>query len=1335
MSRNGFGEFGRMALHLQYLQGSEVAMLNKTGNENSMVTTVQSNTGPLAASLLILAILFLAVQPAHALEKATIQLKWLHHFQFAGYYAALEKGFYSEAGLDVTILEGGPTAEVEKDVVTGRADFGTGTSALLLNRAQGQDLVVLGQVFQHSPAVFLTPRKTGIHSVVEMKGRRFMYSNQHGDMLALLKMHGIDESGILKIPHNGDPRDLIEGKADVMLAYNFNEPFVMEQSGEPYLTFSPLTSGIDFYGDNFFTTRKLLNERPQFAQAFRDASLRGWQYALNNKKEIVDLIIAKYSNGKNREWLLFEANQLESLVQPNLVELGYQSPSRWKRISETYSDLGMLPKGFDPTPIIYVPKINSDYRLLITAILISVAIISALSWLVFTFRRLNTSLKGQIEERKQAEDALRKREEIFSLFMKHSPFFTYIKQVTSTESRVLQASDNFKLMIGIDASEMIDKTMSELFPEEMATKITADDWSVVASGKVQEFEEIFNGRNLFTTKFPVVQGSNTFLAGFTIDITERKQAEDTLRENEERYRALFSRASDGICIMSTDGELVEINGSFALMHGYGVQEMQQMCLKDLDTPETLCMADERIRRLFDGETLTFEVEHYHKDGHIFPLEVSASLIASGKETYIQSFHRDISERKRSDDALRDSEARFRNLLQEVPSIAVQGYAPDGTTQYWNQASERIYGFSAQEAIGRNLVDLVIPPEMRSDVEQAIRVMAETGQPIPASELSLMRKDGSRVSVFSSHSIVQLPGLTQELFCLDIDITEQKQAEEALLAIKSRLQEQNDALRVHEQVLHEKNDALLATEEMLRVQIDEYETSQKLLRDNKKRYRAIVDSYDGQIYICSQDYQIEYLNEKVIERIGHNAVGEPCFKALHDLDAICSWCVNDRVFKGETVRWEVQSPKDNRWYYVVNTPIYNENGTISKQAMIQDITDRKQGEQDRLKLKSELHQAQKMESIGSLAGGVAHDFNNKLAVILGYTSLASAEPDPATLQNYLELIRKAGEQSADLTRQLLAFARKQTIAPKVLDLNETVSGMLKMLSRLIGENVTLTWQPAADLWLLNFDPSQIDQILANLCVNARDSIVNTGIITIETKNITIDDDYCSYHVDALPGEYVRLVVSDTGCGMDNETQTRIFEPFFTTKEVGKGTGLGLSTIFGIVKQNNGFINVNSEPGSGSTFTIYLPRHSGKDNQAPKEGMAMLAPRGLEIILLVEDDVAILDMAAMILSKQGYTVLKASSATEATRLAKENVGEIKLLITDVIMPEMNGRELTIKLQSLNPQLKCLYISGYTSDVIAQHGVLDEGVNFIQKPFSLHVLAAKVREVLDIQAVTQL
>ena len=312
--------------------------------------------------------------------------------------------------------------------------------------------------------------------------------------------------------------------------------------------------------------------------------------------------------------------------------------------------------------------------------------------------------------------------------------------------------------------------------------------------------------------------------------------------------------------------------------------------------------------------------------------------------------------------------------------------------------------------------------------------------------------------------------------------------------------------------------------------------------------------------------------------------------------------------------------------------------------------------------------------------------------------------------------------------MLAFARKQTIAPKVLDLNETLAGMFKMLQRLIGEEIALNFRPGADLWPVKMDPSQIDQILANLCVNARDSIAGLGKITIETGNSDIDEGYCARHADLLPGRYVRLVVSDNGCGMDKETLERIYEPFFTTKELGKGTGLGLSTVFGIVKQNQGFINVYSEPGLGTTFSIYLPLPAGSEEPAESAGDRGPACRGLETILLVEDEPAILNIVAQILGRQGYTVLPANSPAAAVSLAKAHPGEIQLLVTDVVMPEMNGKQLDRTLRALYPQLKSLFMSGYTPDAIARHGVLDDGVNFIQKPFSLPGLAAKVREVLD-------
>jgi two-component system cell cycle sensor histidine kinase/response regulator CckA len=392
-------------------------------------------------------------------------------------------------------------------------------------------------------------------------------------------------------------------------------------------------------------------------------------------------------------------------------------------------------------------------------------------------------------------------------------------------------------------------------------------------------------------------------------------------------------------------------------------------------------------------------------------------------------------------------------------------------------------------------------------------------------------------------------------------------------------------------------------------------------------------------------------------------------------------------------------------------------------------ERQRAEAEREKLQAQLLQAQKMESVGRLAGGVAHDFNNMLAVIVGRAELALMRiktSDP--LRADLEEIQKAARRSVKLTRQLLAFARKQTVAPKVLDLNDTVSGMLNMLRRLIGEDIDLAWMPGHDLWKVRIDPSQIDQILANLLVNARDAIAGVGKVTIETQNVTFAEAFGADRPGFVLGAHVMLAVSDDGCGMDKKTLTHLFEPFFTTKDVGQGTGLGLATIYGIVKQNDGFINVYSDPGKGTTFTIYFPRYAGKAATEQAEAPAE-PPKGRgETMLLVEDEITILKMGKLILEQLGYTVVTAGSPGEAIRQVESHPGEIHMLITDVVMPNMNGWELAERVRAIRPGMKCLFMSGHTANVIAHRGVLYEGVQFIEKPFSLQGLASKVRETLE-------
>ncbi len=396
-------------------------------------------------------------------------------------------------------------------------------------------------------------------------------------------------------------------------------------------------------------------------------------------------------------------------------------------------------------------------------------------------------------------------------------------------------------------------------------------------------------------------------------------------------------------------------------------------------------------------------------------------------------------------------------------------------------------------------------------------------------------------------------------------------------------------------------------------------------------------------------------------------------------------------------------------------------------IIKDITRQKEAENTQKKLQTELLQAQKMESIGRLAGGIAHDFNNMLTAIIGHAELAKIQCKPEeVIYSRLEGIENAAHRSAALVSQLLAFARKQAVAPKTISLNQCVTRVWDMLVRIIGEDIQLENRPAGDIWPVTIDPSQVDQILTNLCVNARDAIVGVGTIVIETKNVIFESDYGSGNSHVKPRKYVQLSVSDDGAGMENSTLEQIFEPFYTTKEKGKGTGLGLSSVYGIVQQNNGFVNVYSEPDIGTTFKVFLPYHSAEAVEQVQNEPDI--PKGnAENILFVEDEIEILKVGKEVLSELGYNVIPALSAKEAIEIVQNQAGKIDLLITDVVMPEMNGRELAHQVKDILPSIKCLFISGYTEDVIAHHGILDSSINFLQKPFSSKDIAIAVNHVL--------
>ncbi|WP_224960888.1 ABC transporter substrate-binding protein [Geomonas subterranea] len=626
--------------------------------------------------LLALAISLALAHPALALEHATVQLKWLHHFQFAGYYAALDKGFYREAGLDVTIREGGPEVEVENAVTSGRADFGVGTSALLMHRAHGDDLVVLGQIFQHSPAILLTPRKTGIHKVSDMKGRRFMYSNQHGDMLTLLKNNGIEEKDIVKVEHRGDARDLIAGKADVMMAYSFNEPYILEQAGEPYLIFSPLTYGIDFYGDNFFTTRANITSRPALVRAFREATLKGWRYALSHKEEIADLILAKYSRERSREWLLFEANQMESLIQPTLVELGYQSPTRWRHIADTFAGIRMLPDGFDPTGIIYDPRPGPNYSLLLGALLICAAVIAVLCVIVMKFRQLNAVLQAEVSERKSAEAALKESEQQLRVTFETSQAGIIM---VDPQGIIRFANNRMAEMFGCGMDQLIGSSYtSHLHPDQheagnqLMHRLMTGEVSHASterhylSGQGGHFWGYLSGRRL-----EAPDGSLRALVGIISDITDRIEAEQARGKALMLVETLLAQSPMGIVVFDGEsGNCIRANQAASEITGGSVAELLRQNFRHLlSWGGEGGMGEQAELVLADGTPRILERELQSTFGRELTMRCYLARFQVEERAHLLVMVQDITEEKRLDRENKRIEAQMLNM-QKLESLGV-----------------------------------------------------------------------------------------------------------------------------------------------------------------------------------------------------------------------------------------------------------------------------------------------------------------------------------------------------------------------------------------------------------------------------------------------------------------------------------------------------------------------------------------------------------------------------------------------------------------------------------------------------------------------------------------
>lgn len=928
-------------------------------------------------------------------------------------------------------------------------------------------------------------------------------------------------------------------------------------------------------------------------------------------------------------------------------------------------------------------------------------------------------LELEITERKQAEKARRQSDARFRTAQEISPDgFTILTPVRDIQNRVIDfiwvyENDSIARLNGTDPKKVVGQRLLELFPGHRDTQFIKAYQQVAESGKSITFEEGYSGESMQKQVWfrIVVVPMAEDIAVLAQDITERKQAEADLRNAERQLRSTVDGLSAHIAVLDEYGEIILTNKSyrdFAEQNGIEPRAVSEgtnylaVCdtVSGSEHSEEAKPFAEGIREVLSGKRQSFELEYpcHAPDEKRWFIGRVTPFAGKGPRRVIIA-HENITERigeallrKQAEETLIAS----RELLAETERIGKVGgwsFSIDTMVQKW---TDEVYHIHEVEISPNPSVEAGInyyTKESRPIIEKAVERAIEHGENFDL-ELEIITPKGNTRAV---HTIGKTDLKNRRIYGFFQDITERKRADEDLHQTQAILQAAMDC---------------------------------------SPAGIAIADAPDG---------RLRYVNDAGLLIGGEdrqslvNGVGIEQYVAswkLFDLDGrplgIDEVPLARAIMFGETNSRDFiirREEGEDRIVEANAAPIKNETGKIVAGIVVfTDITEKLHKEKEQAKLQEQFQQAQKMESVGRLAGGVAHDFNNMLSIILGYGEIALDklhQGDP--LREDMQEIVEAGRRSAALTRQLLAFSRKQTLQPEVLDLNHLVRELDKMLHRLIGEDIELKLALAEDLGWVKVDPGQIDQVIMNLVINARDAMPKGGKLLIETADVELDTTYTEKHPGSKPGKYVMLAVTDTGCGMSKEILDQIFDPFFTTKEKDRGTGLGLSTVYGIVKQSDGNVWVYSEPGQGTTFKVYFPNAEAVEESAFVRPEAVAPVTGGEHILVVEDEEGLRKLMASLLSQLGYTVTLAANGGEALLLVEEKGLKPDMVITDVIMPNMSGKVLIDRLRRDDPHLKALFMSGYTDNAIVNQGALDPRTPFIQKPFNIRDLGQKVQDVL--------
>jgi two-component system, cell cycle sensor histidine kinase and response regulator CckA len=891
------------------------------------------------------------------------------------------------------------------------------------------------------------------------------------------------------------------------------------------------------------------------------------------------------------------------------------------------------------------------------------------------------------KERNQLTKSLRTSEERFNKIFHASS--NLIAITTVKDGRIIDLNEASAALGGYRREDLIGTLSKDhnLWADAKQREMVIQ--KLQHEGRVHNLEVGFlakNGeirRTLFSAN-PIIFNDEPCLLGVSVDITEREQQADALKKSEEKYRMLVENSLQGVVIIQ-DLHYIFCNSAFSRMTGYTITELLSMSpaqMREMIHPDDQDTVRNRYEDRLAGKQVepNYEYRGIKKDGTLFWVVAYASIVEYNGKPATQLVLLDGTERKQAEQALRESEERFRLIAETIDEIFWIYNVEKGVTTYLSPAFDRIWGIPSTRVVGvpRPYMNTLHPDDEKLFTSSDAPINA--GQPYEF-EYRIIRADGAIRHIWHrGFPVKSETGKITQYVGVGMDVTERRQAEEAL-------------------------------------------------RESGEYLNQIINCIGDPICVKDREHKLVLVNnafcsffdiqpEDLLGKTRADSLPEELLKTI--------WKDEEEVFATGKEKLSEESlalwPGSPRVIMTKKSLLTEKNGNQQIIGVMRDLTQYKQ-------LEAQFLQAQKMEAIGVLAGGVAHDFNNLLNVINGYSELVLddlAEDDP--IRKDLEQIRNAGKRAADLTSQLLAFGRKQILQPEILNINNVIVQMSTMLRRLIGEDIEFDSIADPNLRLVNADPGQIQQIIMNLAVNARDAMPTGGKLTIETSNIDLDEDYVQQHPVIKAGPHVMLAITDNGIGMDAATQAHLFEPFFTTKKKGKGTGLGLSTIYGIVKQSNASIWVYSEIGRGTTFKIYFPEATFVAASRPEGPRPEPQKSGTETILVVEDEPSVRALAARVLRDRGYKVLEAPDGSEALNIAREYKEEIHMVLTDVIMPGISGTVLVARLEHIRPGIKALYVSGYTDNAIVHHGILDSNVAFLQKPFTADSLVRKIREVLS-------